>query len=186
MAVTDTSEKGLEGLIVAALTGQASRPVGNGRLFADAPAAYGSAGYVQGDPNEYNREHAVDLAKLLQFLRATQPAVVDSLALEKDGPSRRKLLTRLRDQITSRGVVDVLRKGVQHERWPVTLFYGSPTPGNRAAEERFAANIFSVTRQLRYSQDRKALALDLCLFINGLPVATFELKNSLTKQSAED
>jgi len=186
MIVTDTTERGLEGLIVAALTGQPRRPVVDGRLFAEAMAAYGSAGYVQGDPNDYNRAYAVDLAKLLQFLRATQPAVVDGLVLEADGPSRRKLLTRLRDEITKRGVVDVLRKGVQHERWPVTLFYGSPTPGNRAAEERFRANVFSVTRQLRYSQDQKALALDLCLFINGLPVATFELKNSLTKQTYED
>ena len=183
---TDTTEKGLEGLIVAALTGQASRPAGDGRLFGETTPAYGSAGYVEGDPNEYDRAYAVDLAKLLGFLRATQPAVVEGLALEKDGPARRKFLTRLRDEITKRGVVDVLRKGVHHERWPVTLFYGSPTPGNRAAEERFGANVFSVTRQLRYSQDQKALALDLGLFINGLPVATFELKNSLTKQTYED
>ena len=43
-----------------------------------------------------------------------------------------------------------------------------------------------VTRQLRYSRDETQLALDLALFINGLPVATFELKNSLTKQTVED
>jgi hypothetical protein len=52
--------------------------------------------------------------------------------------------------------------------------------------ERYAANRFSVTRQLRYSRDETQLALDLGLFINGLPVATFELKNSLTKQTVED
>ena len=46
-----------------------------------------------------------------------------------------------------------------------------------------AANRFSVTRQLRYSLDETRRALDLCLFINGLPIATFELKNSLTKQT---
>ncbi|MEZ4733750.1 MAG: type I restriction endonuclease [Caldilineaceae bacterium] len=48
------------------------------------------------------------------------------------------------------------------------------------------ANRFSVTRQFRYSRDETQLALDLGLFINGLPVATFELKNSLTKQTVED
>ena len=47
-------------------------------------------------------------------------------------------------------------------------------------------NIFSITRQLRYSKDETQLALDLCLFINGLPIATFELKNRLTKQTVED
>lgn len=50
----------------------------------------------------------------------------------------------------------------------------------------FERNIFSVTRQLRYSQDAGKLALDLCLFINGLPIITFELKNQLTKQNTDD
>ncbi len=63
---------------------------------------------------------------------------------------------------------------------------GESPPGNFQALERFAANVFSVTRQLRYSKDETKLALDLCLFINGLPVATFELKNRLTKQTVDD
>ena len=54
------------------------------------------------------------------------------------------------------------------------------------AQELYRLNRFSVTRQLRYSQDQTALSLDLCLFINGLPIATFELKNSLTKQTVDD
>ena len=61
-----------------------------------------------------------------------------------------------------------------------------PSPDNPKAQGRYAANRFSVTRQLRYSRDEAQLALDLGLFINGLPVATFELKNSLTKQTVED
>jgi type I restriction enzyme R subunit len=68
----------------------------------------------------------------------------------------------------------------------VDLFHGTPSPGNPKAAGRFALNRFSVTRQLRYSRDDTAHALDLALFINGLPVATFELKNSLTKQTVED
>ncbi|MEX2552394.1 MAG: type I restriction endonuclease, partial [Actinomycetota bacterium] len=54
------------------------------------------------------------------------------------------------------------------------------------AHELYKANRFSVTRQLRYSRDETQLALDLGLFINGLPIATFELKNSLTKQTVQD
>ena len=68
----------------------------------------------------------------------------------------------------------------------ITLFYGTPSPGNTKAQEQFAANRFSVTRQLRYSKDENQLSLDLCLFINGLPIATFELKNRLMKQTVED
>ncbi len=89
-------------------------------------------------------------------------------------------------EIARRGVVDVLRKGVKHGPAAVTLFYGAPSPGNVRATELHAANLFSVTRQLRYSLDETQRALDLCLFINGLPVITFELKNRLTKQTVQD
>ena len=68
----------------------------------------------------------------------------------------------------------------------ITAMYGSPSEQNPTAREQYARNRFSVTRQLRYSRDNTQLALDLCLFINGLPVATFELKNSLTKQTVAD
>lgn len=102
------------------------------------------------------------------------------------GATRRKLLARLQGEITKRGTIDVLRHGIKDGPHHVDLFYGTPSPGNAKAAERFAANRFSVTRQLRYSQDETQLALDLALFINGLPIATFELKNSLTKQTVED
>src|SRR5207249_9065017 len=73
-----------------------------------------------------------------------------------------------------------------HGPCEVALFYGTPSPGNERAKERWDSNLFSVTRQLQYSKDNTQLALDLCLFINGLPVATFELKNCLTKQTVDD
>src|SRR2546427_5436108 len=66
------------------------------------------------------------------------------------------------------------------------LFYGTPSQGNARAEALHAQNRFSITRQLAYSMDETQLALDLVLFINGLPIATFELKNSLTKQTVAD
>ena len=185
MATTDTTEKGLESLIVAALTGQASRETVDG-VVQDAPASYAPAGYVEGNPADYDRGHAVDLIKLLDFLNATQPKTVEQLGNGDDGPKRTQFLGRLQGEITRRGIVDVLRKGVKSGPAHVDLFYGTPSPGNLQAIQQHAANIFSVTRQLRYSADETQLSLDLCLFINGLPVATFELKNSLTKQTVED
>ena len=77
-------------------------------------------------------------------------------------------------------------RGVKQGPCSVELFYGTPSPGNAKAAELFAANIFSVTRQLHYSKDETKLSLDLALFINGLPITTLELKNSLTKQTVED
>jgi type I restriction enzyme R subunit len=183
---TDTSERGLERLICRALTGS---PCDGGAGPADAvgerPASYG-VGWICGDPADYDREYCVDLAQLCAFLRETQPEVAESLALDEDGPTRRKFLARLQGEVSRRGTIDILRNGLKHGAHDFELFYGTPSPGNEQARERFDANRFSVTRQLRYSRDETQLALDLGLFINGLPVATFELKNSLTKQTVAD
>ncbi|MFQ5757885.1 MAG: type I restriction endonuclease subunit R, partial [Acidiferrobacterales bacterium] len=109
------------------------------------------ATYVQGDPKDYDRDHAVDLAKLLGFLQTTQPDVFEKLGLANDGPPRLKFLARLQGEIAKRGIVNVLRKGIHHGPSSIDLFYGTPSPGNAKAKELFAANLFSVTRQLRYS-----------------------------------
>ncbi|MCL6614958.1 MAG: DEAD/DEAH box helicase family protein, partial [Firmicutes bacterium] len=186
MPATDITEKGLEALIVAELTGEVGGAAPGLEEMREARVPYGGAGYVLGDPADYDRDYCVDLAKLLAFLRATQPKIVEELGLEMDGPRRRQFLARLYGEIAKRGVVDVLRRGIKHGPAHVVLFYGTPSPGNEQAARLHAANIFSVTRQLRYSKDETRLALDLCLFINGLPVATFELKNNLTKQTVED
>ena len=100
--------------------------------------------------------------------------------------TRRQFLARLQGEVNKRGTIEVLRNGVNHGPNHITAMYGSPSEQNPTAREQYARNRFSVTRQLRYSRDNTQLALDLCLFINGLPVATFELKNSLTKQTVAD
>ncbi|RMH21491.1 MAG: type I restriction endonuclease subunit R [Acidobacteria bacterium] len=187
MSPTDTSERGLERLICTALTGSPCDPdwVPAADEVRERPAAY-DAGWICGRPEDYNREYCVDLVQLAAFLRHTQPEAAESLALDEDGPTRRKFLARLQGEISKRGTIDVLRHGIKHGPHEIDLFYGTPSPGNPKAAERFAANRFSVTRQLRYSRDESQRALDLGLFINGLPVATFELKNRLTKQTVAD
>ncbi|HVJ52993.1 MAG TPA: type I restriction endonuclease [Aliidongia sp.] len=182
---TDTSEKGLEALIVADMTGHAAAPAGGG--FSEAPEPFiGLHNWLLGDPRAYDRAWTVDLVQLRAFIAATQPPLLEALDLDDDSPVRQKFLARLQGEIGKRGVIDVLRHGIKHGQHDVDLFYGTPSPGNAKAAGRFALNRFSVTRQLRYSRDDTAHALDLALFINGLPVATFELKNSLTKQTVED
>jgi type I restriction enzyme R subunit len=162
---TDTSEKGLEALIARSLVDD--------------------AGYVPGDPKDYDRDHAVDVPKLLAFLRGTQPEAVTQLGLEDDA-KRLKFLHRLQGEVARRGVIDVLRSGVKDGPVSVELFFGTPSAANAKAVELHAANIFSVTRQLRYAKDGGAQSLDMATFINGLPISTFELKNSLTKQTVAD
>ena len=177
MPTSDTSEKGLESLIFNSLTGYGSSSASG----AEGVRETGSVRYIAGDPKDYDRDHAVDIEKLLAFLETTQPKVFAQLGIATDGPARLKFLARLQGEIAKRGVVDVLRKGIQHGAASVDLFYGAPSPGNPKAAQRFEANLFSVTRQLRYSKDESQLSIDLAIFINGLPIITFELKNRLTK-----
>ncbi len=182
---TDTTERGLERLICTALTGHPCDPPQPDDVHYTI-LTHGGTGWIGGDPNDYDREYCVDLVQLSAFLRETQPEGAEALALDEDGPTRRKFLARLQGEVTKRGTIDVLRHGLKHGAHDLDLFYGTPSAGNEKARTLYEANHFSVTRQLRYSRDETQLALDLGLFINGLPVATFELKNSLTKQTVED
>lgn len=163
---TETRESGFEALIFKSLVTE--------------------GGYVAGYSEDYDREYAIDTAKLFAFLSETQQEAVEALGVGTDRPSRSKFLRRLKNEIDKRGTIDVLRKGMKHGPASLEFFYGAPTPGNAKSEEMFAENIFSVTRQLQYSLNEPRRALDLALFVNGLPIATFEIKNSFTNQTVED
>ena len=182
---TDTTEAGLERLICTALAGHSCEPPGAATV-GEPPAGYGGVGWSGGNFHDYDREYCVDLVQLAAFLRDTQPDALPALSLDEDGPTRQKFLARLQGEITRRGTIDVLRSGIRHGAHDLALFYGTPTQGNEQAQQRFAQNRFTVTRQLRYSRDETQRSLDIALFINGLPVITFELKNNLTKQTVDD
>jgi type I restriction enzyme R subunit len=187
---TDVSEKGLESLIVRHMTGTDGLAVTPGAVT-EPPARYGGTGYLAGSPKDYDRAHALDVAQLFAFLRATQPEAFKKLGMadahDAKDINRLKFLTRLSAELGKRGAIDVLRKGIDHHpAGHFDLFYGKPSEGNAKAAALHAKNRFTITRQLAYSIDETRRALDLGLFINGLPIATFELKNSLTKQTVED
>ena len=163
---TNTKESGLEALIVKWLVEQ--------------------NGYEEGTNADYNKEYAIDEPRLFRFLQDTQPSQMGKLGVFQSEQKKRQFLNRLQGELVKRGIVDVLRNGIKVYPVDLIMFYLTPTENNEKAREMFQKNIFSVTRQLRYSQDAGKLALDLCLFINGLPVITFELKNQLTKQNVDD
>ena len=163
---TNTKESGLETLIVKWLVEH--------------------NGYEEGSNADYNKEYAIDETRLFRFLKDTQPDQMDKLGVFKSEQKKRQFLNRLQGELAKRGIIDVLRNGIKVYPVDLIMFYLTPTENNIKAREMFEKNIFSVTRQLRYSQDAGKLALDLCVFINGLPVITFELKNQLTKQNTDD
>ena len=107
--VTDTTEKGLEALITNSLV---------------------SSGWIPGNSGDYDRGNCVDLAQLTAFLKTTQPETAAALSIDADSITRQQFLARLKQQVGTRGIIDVLRNGVRHNQHNVTLFYGTPTPGN--------------------------------------------------------
>ena len=165
MKTTDTSEKGLETIVVESLRDEAH--------------------YQIGQSNDYDTTLSLDLPKLWAFLTATQPAIMEQLRLDVPA-ERQKFLERLRGEITRRGVVDVLRQGIdQGPAKGIRLYYATPSAGNAEAAKRHEQNVFSVTRQLFYSSQHRN-SVDVVLFLNGLPLLTMELKNSLTRQTVAD
>ena len=139
---TDTSEKGLETLIMRHMTGTDGLAVAP-NMVAERPPPYGGTGYTAGSAQDYDRAHALDVPQLFAFLRATQPEAFKKLALaDANDPkdiNRLKFLARLSAEIGKRGVIDVLRKGVDHGPVHFDLFYGTPSPGNAKAEALHAA-----------------------------------------------
>ena len=162
---TDTGEKGLETRIISLLE---------------------DSGWLQAENADYAAADCVDLAQFAAFLNDTQTDTAQALHLDQDDNTRRQFLARLKREVGNRGIIDVLRNGVQHQQHSIRLFFGTPSAGNQEAAALNALNRFSVTRQVHYSARNPNRSLDLVLFINGLPILTFELKNNLTKQNVED
>ena len=139
-------------------------------------------GYDQGNPADFNREFAVDTVKFWQFLETTQSDQLDKL---RDRPNwQRLILERLNRKILKDGVISVLKKGIALDDAHLTLLNTLPYNDlNPQIEKDFEANIFSITRQVHYSDSNPNLSVDIVLFINGIALATLELKNPWTNQN---
>jgi hypothetical protein len=148
-------------------------------------SVYEPGGYVLGRASDYNRDVALDVAKLLAFLQATQPKAVETLESGQRGHQAHAVPAPAarRDRQARRG--GRVAQGREPRAGDGRSLQAAAHAGQRRCREAFAKNIFSVTRQVRYSND-SGNELDLVVFINGLPVLTFELKNSLTKQTVAD
>lgn len=142
--------------------------------------------YEQGTNDDFNQDYAIDETRLFRFLNDTQKDCIDELRILESDAEKKKFLDRLSKKLSDSGVVEVLRKGFKYKHRTLDLYMVLPSEGNHEAEVLYNKNIFSVTRQLQYSKEYGRLALDMVLFINGLPVITFELKNQFTKQNASD
>ncbi|MGP5736004.1 type I restriction endonuclease, partial [Candidatus Corynebacterium faecigallinarum] len=132
-------------------------------------------GWSEGRAPDFDPSYALDLEHLTAFVEATQPHVAEALSLGEPALARHRFLARLQGEITKRGVVDILRDGVDHLGQHVDLYYPQPSAGNTKATKLFAANHFVITRQVHHSPSNRGDAVDLVAFVNGIPVFTFEL-----------
>lgn len=142
--------------------------------------------YEEGLNSDYNKLYAMDEVRLFRFLHDTQEEKVKELRIEESEIEKKKFLDRLSKKISDTGVIEILRKGMKYKNHTLDFYMVRPSEGNNDAKAAYEKNIFSVTRQLRYSEEYGKLALDVCIFLNGLPIITMELKNQLTKQNFED
>lgn len=159
-------ERALEDLIVAHLTQQ--------------------QGYELGTPAQYNMQLALDTERVERFLRATQPQLVEQSGIFRNEVEKNKFFQRLSLELDKQGIVKVLRNGIRHSCYTFNLYHRLPILNTPEEEQRYDQNIFSVVRQLHFDTQRPGLAIDLAIFINGLPVMTLELKNKITGQSTAD
>lgn len=163
---SNTKENGFETLIVESLKAHAS--------------------YEQGSNTDYNKDYAVDESRLFRFLLDTQPEKMAELRITESALEKDRFFKQLDKKLKSDGVITLLRKGLKYKHLTLDLFYVRPSEQNPDAAVLYGKNIFSVTRQLQYSKFNPLLALDVCIFLNGLPIITMELKNQLTKQTYKD
>ena len=143
--------------------------------------------HQDGDAAHYERARALFASDLLAWLEASQPSAWAMLQKNHGASAKETLLNRLVDQLERRGTLDVLRHGIEMLglRQPLKLVEFKPALGmNSEILARYAANRLRVVRQVRYAQDSEN-SIDLVLFVNGLPVATVELKTDFT-QSVDD
>lgn len=143
--------------------------------------------YAEGDCSGYDRARALFPADMLVWVQTTQPQAWETLTKNNGAAAEAVLLDRIRKQLDDRGTLDVLRHGVEllGLRQPLSLAQFKPALAmNPELQARYAANRLRVVRQVRYSLHNEN-AIDLVLFLNGIPVATVELKSNYT-QSVED
>ncbi|MDO8591196.1 MAG: DEAD/DEAH box helicase family protein [bacterium] len=161
----DTSEKSFEAHIETVLT---------------------ASGYRAREPKNYDAESCMDEEMLFEFIYATQPKEWEKLKEQHGEEVKSKFVYRLKQEIETRGTLDVLRKGLSDYGSRFQLVYFAPESSlNPEHALAYQNNIFSLIRQVKFSQkDEKSL--DTVIFINGLPISTLELKNYFTGQNVQN
>lgn len=143
-------------------------------------------GYTEIAPEKFHRQWALLPQSVIRFLRNTQPDAWKKAEATYKDKTEAEVLNRLRKELEQNGSLHVLRKGFKGVGMQFSMaFFRPETSFNATLLEQYEGNILEVSRQVKYS-DKNENALDLVLFLNGIPVATAELKNAFTGQTVEN
>ena len=144
-------------------------------------------GYAKGDPANFDPKLALDPKTLVQFLQTSQPKEWAKLASIYGKDADAKVVQTIGRDLDSRGMLDCVRHGVTDRGVNLKLAYFKPATGlNSQTLELYAKNILTITRQVHHSEKSANLSLDVLLSVNGLPIATAELKNPFTGQTVQN
>ncbi|VVP76434.1 hypothetical protein PS925_00053 [Pseudomonas fluorescens] len=177
--VSNTKEVALEQAIQKNLSGWTTEEL------AGQSAPLGSAPYRIGLPGDFSVQYALDTVMFWQFLEVTQGKELVKLQSRSPSDWQAKILERFDRLIKKHGLLHLLKKGLSVDDAFFTLMYPAPLASSATrVHENFAANIWSITRQVRYSQSNPLEEIDMVLFLNGMPLITVELKNPWTGQTA--
>jgi len=142
-----------------------------------------NGGYIKGDPNNFNREYAIDSIQLFSFLKDSQPKEWKKLITKHGSNAEENFLKKLQKDLDQHGMLYLLRHGIVDAPAKFSLCFFKPASGmNQTNLALYEKNILSITRQVHYSLKNEN-SIDVVLFINGLPISTIELKNALTGQT---
>ncbi|HED05105.1 MAG TPA: type I restriction endonuclease subunit R [Ignavibacteria bacterium] len=181
-----TNEQALEATIEKALTGTCLEDIkASGNTVAEAQELYRSGnGYYIGKTDDFNPKYAIDETRFWHFLENTQKEELEKLQRSSDW--KLKIMERYDRMVKKYGLLRLLRKGLDVEDAHFTLLYQlSLASSSQTVKDNFEKNEFSVTRQVQYNLDNSREEIDMVIFINGLPIATLELKNPWTGQTAK-
>lgn len=175
--VSNTKEIALEQAIERGLAGSSSEELAQGG------AATGP--YRIGKPSDFDATLAIDTHLFWQFLETTQGQSLDKLKNRNPVDWKVKITGQFEKLVKRKGLLHVLKKGLPVDDAHFTLMYPAPLASSaQKVHENFAANIWSVTRQVHHSRANPNESVDMVLFLNGLPIVTLELKNPWTHQTA--
>lgn len=140
-------------------------------------------GYTKGDLSTYNRETAIDLPKLIQYIKATQPKEWQKYERNYGADAEKRLYKRFQECVDTFGLTYVLKHGFEDRGAKIKIVsFKENTTLNDSVLADYNSNIVTCTRQFKYSTENEN-SIDMVLSVNGIPVVALELKDQLTWQS---